>query len=300
MTRGAVVFLLLVGMVMGAGPALALDDLTPYLEQQSAAEFSGEESIVCYTPDGTVSELTVVRQADGVRVVEDGEGAIGVTRVYHGDNWVLGDQYRVEVSGRDRFLSRPVTVVDVVEGDLVRVGLFFDQSSGALLASDVHNADGSTYCSSRFLSFDPKRPVIPDDLLAGLTTGPGSSEAGVVDADAFPTEIAGFSLTEVYEGPAAGVTNGYYADGIFSFTVFVSERAIEVPELVDAPVVKMRRGEYQRQFYPGQVIFAWQTRSGGIVLVGDLPLDLQEDVLEALPAPGKPNFFVRFWRGLFG
>jgi hypothetical protein len=294
------VLVLTAAMVVAAGPAWASDDLGPYLEEQAAAEFSGEQTVVCYTPDGLVSELTFVRQADGVRVVEDAEGAFGITRVSHGEDWTLGDQYSIEVSGRDRFLSRPVTVVEVVEGSLVRVVLFFDHASGALLASDVHNSDGSTYCSSRFLSFDPKQPSIADELLDGLTTVPGTGAGGQVDAAAFPEEIAGFMLTDVSAGPAEGVTNGYYADGVFSFTLFVSDRIIEVPELDDAPVVDFRAGEYQRRFYPGQVIFAWQTKSGGIVLVGDLPLDLQHDVLEELPAPGKPNFFVRFWRGLFG
>ena len=300
MRRAVTVSVLAIAVSLGAGPALAAGDLSPYLEEQAAAQFSGEQTVVCYTPDGVVSELTFVRQADGVRVVEDAGGAVGVARIPLGEDWLLGEQYSVEVSGRDRFLSRAVTVVEVVEGDLVRMVLFFDRASGALLASDVHNADGSTYCSSRFLRFDPKTPVIPADLLAGLTTVPGSGDSGTVQTTAFPEEIAGFSLIEVHDGPAEGVTNGYYADGIFSFTLFVSERAFAVPELVDAPLVKIRGGEYQRQFYPGQVIFAWETKSGGIVLVGDLPLDLQEDVLESLPEPGKPNVFVRFWRGLFG
>ena len=298
--RRLTVGLLVIGLLVGAAPAFAADDLAPFLVEQAAAEFSGEQTVVCYTPDGVISELTFVRQADGVRVVEDAEGAIGINRVSHGEAWKLGDQYRVEISGRDRFLSRAVNVVEVVDGSLVRVILFFDRASGALLASDVHNADGSTYCSSRFLSFDPKAPAIPRDLLDGLSTVPGSRSVGSVDSDSFPEEIGGFRLIEVNDGPTAGVTNGYYADGLFSFSVFVSDRAMAVPELADAPLAKIGGEEYQRKFYPGRVLIAWETKSGGILLVGDLPLDLQEEVLDNLPAPGKPNIFVRFWRGLFG
>ena len=298
--RRLTIGLLIVGLTVGAAPAFAADDLAPFLVEQAAAEFSGEQTVVCYTPDGVISELTFVRQADGIRVVEDAEGAIGINRVSHGEAWKLGDQYRVEISGRDRFLSRAVNVVEVVEGRLVRVILFFDRASGALLASDVHNADGSTYCSSRFLRFNPKAPIIPRDLLDGLSTVPDSRRVGSVDSEAFPDEIGGFHLVEINDGPAEGVTNGYYADGLFSFSVFVSDRAMEVPELADAPVAEVGGKEYQRKFYPGQVLISWETKAGGILLVGDLPLDLQEEVLEALPAPGKPNFFVRFWRGLFG
>lgn len=300
MRRFAIFVILVAASILSAVPAFASDDFAPYFEEQAAAEFSGEETIVCHTPDGVVSELSLVRQADGVRVVEDSEGAVGVTRVSVGEDWVLGEQYRVGVSGRDRFLSRNVDVVEVFEGDLVRVVLFFDQSTGALLASDVNNADGSSYCSSRFLSFDPAAPAIERELLAGMTAAPGAGTQHEVDASVLPAEVAGFTRMEASDGPADGVTNAYYADGLFSFTLFVSEKAIEVPELAEAPEVELASGKYTRQFYPGRVIFAWQTRAGGFVLVGDLPLDLQDEVLEALPAPGQANFFVRFWRGLFG
>ncbi len=298
--RRTIWFVVVLVVVLSAAPAMASDDLGPYLEEQANAEFSAEQTVVCFTPDGVVSDLSLVRQAQGVRLVEDANGALGVTRVSHGEDWALGAQYTVEVVGRERFLSRPVTAVEVIDGETVRVSLLFDRLTGALLSSDVFNDDGSTYCSSRYLSFDARPPLISDDLLAGLTTSADGGTPAEVDPDSFPEEIAGFGLTEVVEGPAKGVTNGYYADGLFSFTLFVSDRTIEVPELADVPLVRIARGEYQRRFYPGRVILAWQTKSGGIVLIGDLPLDLQEDVLEALPAPGKPNFFVRFWRGLFG
>ena len=35
-------------------------------------------------------------------------------------------------------------------------------------------------------------------------------------------------------------------------------------------------------------------------MLGDLPLDLQDAVLGELPKPGKPEFFSRFWRKIFG
>lgn len=300
MRRVSLVFVLLLGLVLSAGPAFASDELAKYLEGQAAAHFSGEQTVECNTPDGTISEVTFVRQAAGIRVVEDAAGAVGVTRVSHGRNWTLGDQYRVEFVGIDRFQSRSVRVVEVIEGGIARVVLFFDRASGALYASDVHNGDGSVYCSSRFQNFDAARPTMSPNLLMGLAAKPGRELEGEVESFEFPEELAGFRLNEVYRGPTADVSNGYYGDGIFSFTIFVSDRAIKVPELADAPVVEIRGGYYQRRFFPGSVIFSWETKSGGFVLVGDLPLDLQEEVLAELPAPGRPSFFVRFWRELFG
>lgn len=295
------VFTLVVGaVVLIAAPAWANEELAPYLVEQASAEFSGEQSVVCHTPDGVISELFAVRQAGGIRVIEDAEGAVGVGRVSHGESWSLGPQYRVELVGPDRFLSRGVNLVEVKEGSLVRVLLVFDRGSGALLASDVHNADGSIYCASRFIRFQSGAPHIPTSLIDDLATGPLTGPPVEFDRRDFPDRIAGFELVTVNAGPAPGISNGYYADGIFSFTLFLADRPMQLPELEESPPVVINEWEYQRRFYPGQVLIGWETSDGGILLVGDLPLDLQEAVLEELPEPGRPNFFIRFWRGLFG
>ena len=90
MRRVAIVLVLVTTMMSSTLPAFASDELAPFFEEHGSAEFSGEESVVCHTPDGIVSELTFVRQADGIRVVEDAEGAVGVARVSVGEGWVLG------------------------------------------------------------------------------------------------------------------------------------------------------------------------------------------------------------------
>jgi hypothetical protein len=291
--------IVVVVLVAWAAPALANDELQPYLERRVEAEFSGEQTIICYTPDGVLSEITSVQQIEGVRVVADAEGSVQVAQVAVGDDWHLGERYAVEVTERSRFLSRIVDVVEVMEGDLVRVVLYFDRASGALLASDVHNGDGSIYCSSRFVSFENRPPTVSDDLLE-LAIAPAVGEGVVAEERVLPNVVAGFSRAEAVAGPAEGVLHAYYEDGMFSFTLFASDRVIEVQELEDAPEISFNGRTYVRVFLPGRVIYSWQTPDGSYVLTGDLPLDLQEEVLDELPAPGRANFFVRFWRGLFG
>ena len=59
-------------------------------------------------------------------------------------------------------------------------------------------------------------------------------------------------------------------------------------------------GEYVRWFGAGQAIYVWETSEGGLAMYGDLPLDLQDQVLDALPEPARFGILARWWRNLFG
>ncbi len=104
---------------------------------------------------------------------------------------------------------------------------------------------------------------------------------------------------DTYDGPENSLV-AYYSDGVFSFTVIASRRAVSIPELEDAPTVEVGDSKYQRHFLPGQVVYSWESKRGGYALIGDLPVDLQEAVLAELPRSGRPGFFVRLWRSWFG
>ncbi|MDR9451298.1 MAG: hypothetical protein RI637_08790, partial [Acidimicrobiia bacterium] len=114
-----------------------------------------------------------------------------------------------------------------------------------------------------------------------------------------PALVGGFDRQDVYRGPEDSMV-AYYSDGVFSFTVIASRKAVKIAELADVPLIEVGGERYQRHFDPGQVVYAWESKLGGYALVGDLPLDLQEVVLSGLPRPGRPGFFARLWRSWFG
>jgi hypothetical protein len=58
--------------------------------------------------------------------------------------------------------------------------------------------------------------------------------------------------------------------------------------------------EYQRAFEPGRVVLVWESPVGGYALVGDLPLDLQAEVLMGLPLPASGGMLESWWDNLFG
>lgn len=317
MRRSALVVGIALVAVLLPVPAMA-DELGDYLERASEAEFSGEELVVCSTPDGAIFSSLEVAQAGGVVIVtapvegggsvvagegqlatEAADGTVEVTRVGDAGDWQLADRYSVEELGDGRYLNRRVDMVEVGEGGRVRVSLFFDRGTGAMLRSEVFNGDGSTYCETRFVSFDGRRPeapvvaVAPPAETVELLLAPEQ-----IDPQVLPAGAAGFERVDVYQGTDEGFV-GYYADGVFSFSVFYSLRPVVIAELEDSPRVRFNGGEYQRAFGPGYVVYSWETPAGGYALIGDLPLDMQEDVLAELPQPAKPGLFERLWRRFF-
>lgn len=314
MRRLLITLALIVAMVGQAAPALA-DEFGEYLDRAASAEYSGELFIICDTPDGNVAQFLEVTRAGGelwVRtagseaISANGElyqraadGTIEATRIGSSAGWQLNAIYDAVEAGEGRELERPVHVVAVVEAEVERVKLHFDMATGALLRSEVRNGDSSLYCSSSFVSFSET----PDSIDFSVKQAPAETvedlDPNDIDDDVLPPELNRFRRLDVYEGP--GESNvGYYSDGIFSFTVIASRRAVKIPELDDAPTVEIHGEKYRRLFQPGQVVYQWESRVGGYALVGDLPLDLQESALSDLPRPGRPGFFVRLWRSWFG
>ncbi len=315
MTRVFVVLALVVGVSSGQVVPVLAADLGDYLERAAASEYSGEMLVVCDTPDGTVAQFVQVTRSDGRLWVKtngseamatDGElyqwapdGTVQATRTESTAEWELSSRYLSTEAGRARELERPVHVVSVLEGDVERVRLHFDDATGALLRSEVRNGDRSLYCSSSFVAFSDEPRSI--DASVGQAT-PETFEVldlSDLEPDVLPAQVGGFSRLDVYEGPE-GSTVAYYSDGVFSFTVFTARKSVEIPELDGAPVVEIDGKEYRRLFQPGLVVYVWESRAGGYALVGDLPLDLQETVLRDLPRPQRPGFLIRLWRSWFG
>jgi hypothetical protein len=306
--------LTIVTLVGQAVPAFAAD-LGEYLERATASEYSGEVFVVCDTPDGTVGQFVEVTRSDGElwartsgseSVSANGElyeraadGTVQAIRIDSSVDWELSEKYAALDAGSARELERPVQIVTIMEGDVERVTLHFDDATGALLRSEVRNSDRSLYCSSSFVSFSEEPQSIDATVRQATPEAIEVVDFSDIDQEALPARVGGFDRLDVYEGPESS-TVAYYSDGVFSFTVIASRRTVTVPELEDAPVAEVAGKKYQRLFQAGQVVYAWESHVGGYALIGDLPIDLQEAVLLDLPRPGRPGFFVRLWRSWFG
>ncbi|MDH3308987.1 MAG: hypothetical protein OEO77_15915, partial [Acidimicrobiia bacterium] len=115
-----------------------------------------------------------------------------------------------------------------------------------------------------------------------------------------PIILAGFDRLGITDGPQATVLSAFYGDGVFTFTLMNSVNAIAVPELEEAGTIDFDGNQYRRSFQLGRAVYSWNSTSGGYVLVGDVPIDVQQRILAELPEPASQGFFQRLWRGLFG
>jgi hypothetical protein len=202
-----------------------------------------------------------------------------------------GTRYTVDDGSATQYLGRDAVLYRMSDGETLRAELVLDSEVGALLGVATYTADGEVYCERRFISFEPG-PAREEPQDTSLVT---SSSESVVDSD-MPESLGGFQRLDVY-GDEAGFVFGYYSDGFFSFAVFETRSVVT---LEDFSMVQMVGRPYARTFSPGQVTYVWETRTGGMALVGDLPPDMHEAVLSELPAPTNPGLFKRLWRSLFG
>ncbi|HSJ83656.1 MAG TPA: hypothetical protein VLA91_07535 [Acidimicrobiia bacterium] len=286
--------------------AAELDEL---LEESREASYSAEQVITCSTPDGVHDAVIELSQssgelhvgapvAPGVELAAGSggwtlvrEGAVVSSANVEGTGDVLEPRYIVDDGADTEYLGRDAMRYEMAGEGVVRAELVFDAEIGALLRVVTFNADGSVYCERRFITFDPQAPPPGDED----TTEDIRSAEGGVDTD-LPDTLAGFERLDVYEDEA-GFVFAYYSDGFFSFAVF------QIPSLLSidtGSLVTLADRVYTRSFSPGQVTFAWETRGGGMAMVGDLPPDMHEAVLAGLPAPQDPGLFRRLWRSLFG
>ncbi len=299
MRRFIVVFGLIMVALVGLAATAGAEELTVVLSRQGEAVYSGEQTVACNTPDGTYSEVYEVGQDDAGVVTRSGAGVYRTSRLSDSEKWPTSEGYEAVSIGVDRLLGRSVDVVEIRHDGVVRVLLSLDDETGVVLASDIFNADGSTYCSTRFTRFVPGDPGLAASVDSAEMEMPDQREATGALESTFPIEVGQFTRQFIADGVEADVLSAYYVDGLFSFTLLNSPRPIDVPELREAPIVAGAAGDYRRSFDVGSVVYSWQSNAGGYVLIGDLPLDLQDSVLADLPAAESAGFFERLWRGLF-
>lgn len=298
--RRGIVLVLVSGLFVAGALPVGAQELTDYIDKQATATYNGQQTVVCVTPDGNLTQVASVTQTAGVRVAELEDGTLVVSQVGASDPQPLAARYEVTTARAGTFLGREVTRYNVLDEGLLRMALTFDDATGALMESETFNEDGSLYCRSRLVTF---QDTTSQQALAGsYAVDPQGDPVDEVSPEIeaqLPARIASFARVAVFQWSDRDIVTGHYSDGLFSMTVFVSERSIDVPDLADQEPVELSSGAYLRRFDVGKVVYAWRADSGGFVLVGDLPLDMQEEVLAVLPGPERLGFFGRLWRSIF-
>lgn len=314
--RKVVIVLASTAWLLATASAAFSDELDDLFERASEAEFSGTKFVHCETPEGVLSQITDIKQSGGVAVIKArtsdteviarrGEyadrvgGYSKVAAVTVANSPDRSGHYRVEVSGVGRELGRRVTVVRLVADGVLRVELRFDAATGAVLRSATYNGDGTAYCTSEFIAFVPESPEIDMAAMENAERTEMVVYLDHVDESRLPPQAGSFTRADVYGG-ASGTLVAYYSDGVFSFTLVTAETSVEIPELSDIEPATIDGHEYQRRFFPGQVVVVWDTAEGGYALVTDAPVDMQTAVLSDLPRPGKAFFLTRWWQALTG
>lgn len=293
--RTLFVLALAASMVVAPASLVMASEFDEHLVNQGNVAFSGRQSVVCNLPDGRQSDVFEIGQnADGVGVTVDSSGAVRSGRVKA--ETPLGAQYRTHEAGTEMILGRAADVVEISDRDVVRMRIAFDVETSVVLRSEILNADGSTYCTTQLIEFS----IGDAGVASGVDLASSAAAGGPTPTDSLPATLAGFALIHTSDGPEPSITSAFYADGMFSFTLLHSRSSITVPELSNTDTVEIGGSEYQRDFELGRAAYSWNSRTGGYVLVGEMPLDKQLEVLSNLPAPESRNLFQRFWDGLFG
>jgi hypothetical protein len=293
--------------LLGATPAVA-DDAIEWIERSHEAVFDSAQVVTCQTPDGQVDGVfqvsgtglgvqagqgadRLIYGANGVFSSTDSSRAIGVPTDEHA---ALGSAYSsVEIIG-ERFDGRRTKAFNLVRDELLRATVVFDFATGALLSMSTFNGDGSEYCVVETTTF--RQPI---GLFEQSAPVEAVRELERIDADPVlaPSDVAGFVRLDTYRWRESGSAS-FYSDGLFSFTLVSAPTVFSLSDS-DASDVDLDGGTYRRLFEAGRSTYVWESEMGGMSLVGDLPLDLQEIVLSQLAPAERPGLLTRLWRRLF-
>jgi negative regulator of sigma E activity len=299
--------LTVVFVMLGGVPALA-DTATEWIERSHEAVFDSSQIVTCQTPDGQVDGVFDVAGtgqavqagqgasqrvygADNVFATADASESIAVPTAEHDD---LGAVYSSVETHSDRFDGRRTKAFNLVRDDVLRAIVVFDFATGALLTMSTYNGDGSDYCTVETTSFSQPVGLAEEALQVEPAMGLESIDA---DDAVAPSVVAGFVRLDTYRWRESGSAS-FYSDGLFSFTLVSAPTTFALSDS-DASNIELDSGTYRRLFEPGRSTYVWESETGGMSLVGDLPLDLQESVLAELAPAERPGLLTRLWRSLF-
>jgi len=292
-------------IALAAAPAAATDALEDYLSAAEDAEYAGRRMVMT-SWEGT-SEVGVydVTHAGHVTLLDDGQTRVSTGKVAAEEaaiavlDWSripLADRYTVVEEGAVTRLGRSAQAIDVYEDGALRAAIVFDEATGAPMLTQMYDGSGNLYRYATMLDFDDQ----PNLVYADIGTTGRDYDVMLPAGDApLPASVSGYTRTDVY-GDADDWLQTFYSDGLFSFSVFETEGAVTLNQFSDAGSFEAGGTDYSLLVRPAEVWVTWRTSDATFVLVGDLPPDHLEQVLEALPAPERPGFLRRLWRGIFG
>lgn len=286
-------------------------DIDSRVERSATAEFSGEALISCDTPDGSRSDVFNVAQVDGAFLAwHDGQQeAVSVSpglsmtsadgqieaSIVEASSATGLDSYTISEEATSAYLGRQAEELVLSRDGVERVRLTLDTETGAVLRTITYGADGSAYCDRRLLAFSTDVSGVPS-----LRLDADVDPSVPVDSapESLPASVGGFELVDTY--PVEEGTLSYYTDGFFSVGVVVTRRPLKIPGEDTAVEVESDQGSYVRAYRPGAVTVTWSRAPEKLAVIGDMPPDMVDKFLEALPAPEKENLFDRIWSRLFG
>lgn len=291
---------------------LPASDLVEDLDRAAAADFSGRQLVVCWGADGVVAHVTDIEQSGGMtkvvgpggsvvigegKMIEQYQGAVRYLEMIPSTEWRLWDGYTV-ADAEDLFSmgrNADIRAIEVREGGRVRARFQLDPVTATPLTTEVYAGDGSLYRYSSMLELQSG----PSDDMVDMSDMPEPEYRERATADSLPETAGHYWAADSYAAP--GGVQVFYTDGLFRFSVFEVSRKSDGGGLSEAEKVEIGgTGGYHRAYSPGAVSVFWRTADQAFVLVGDLPPDHLELVLQDLPEPGRANFLKRAWRWVFG
>jgi hypothetical protein len=298
--------LLTVGLLAGTASA---DELGDYLDRAKESTYTANRLIVSVWGDETRISSAFVEHANGTEMVRvdstwsivgNGRSVLvneepqGVAFVTHTDAIDTG-RYTIGSVTAVRHMRRDCQAVEVMEGDLVRAKILFDDHTGAPLITETFTSTGRVYRRSSLQAFKAYRtytaPRSVDDVEYEIVM-PQESEH-------LPKELAGYTLVDIFPAPG-GAEQGFYTDGLFSFSLFALAETPSVTGFENPRPFLTSSGSYDLVATADDVRIHWSDTEHQYVIVGDLPPDHAADVLAELPAPDVRSMFSRWWNRIFG
>ncbi len=295
-------------LVASAAPALA-DEVVDVVERVNASTYAANRLVVSVWGDETQVVRERVEHASGQEMVRTDEtwSMKGGGRVVTMSDAPSGiafmmtptaidtGRYEVGETTQVTHMRRDCTLIPILEDGQVRAHMIVDDRTGAPLITYIYDGDGSVFRTVSLSDFSPYRmyewPDAYEDVPVEIVM---HDEAKIV-----PTEAAGYELVEVFPGPG-GSEQGFYSDGLFSFSLFAFKGDASVAGFEDPMAFVTESGIYDIVPTAKDVRVTWADGHRRYVLVGDLPPDHLGDVLAELPQQDSAGMFVRWWRRLFG